>query len=512
MPSRAPLPDLLPAQVAPSGVTLDGRDPHLAGAETIALPVIAEAGSLVLGPGAASLADELDLLGVLDSEGASGKAGEVTVLPVPSGTELNAALRRVLLVGVGSASADEFRRAGAALARATRGRASVSTTIPSVEPDVALEPFLIGVILASFSFDWRAAGPASTPVTSVVLAELGPTYAAARDRAVALATAGWQARFLATVPSNVKSPAWLADQAKTAARAAGLTAKVWDERALAREGFGGILGVGKGSSRPPRFVRLDYTPTKVTRRTKHVVLVGKGITFDSGGYNIKPGESMATMKRDMTGAGVVLATMSALGALEAPVKVTGLLCIADNLVSGAAMRPGDVLRHYPGDDSARTSEVTNTDAEGRLVLADGLSYAVREIKPDVLVDIATLTGAVKVALGQQVGGLYATADTLASALSEAGAATGEPWWRLPLAGIYEERLASKVADADNGAGGPGSITAALFLQHFTGGLPWAHLDIASVGDAPADRDEWTAGPTGFGARTLATWLAAGAPL
>ncbi|MFT4263859.1 MAG: leucyl aminopeptidase family protein [Nocardioides sp.] len=501
----------LPPQVTPPAVTLDGRDPHLIGAEIIALPVSAEGDSWVLGPGAAAVAEELDLLGVLESERATGKAGEVIALPVPGGTPVNPSLRRVLLVGIGSGTGDDFRRAGAALARAVRDRSTVHTTIPAADPSVGLEPFVVGVVLASFSFDWRAAGPASHPVESVVLSELGPTYVVDRDRALAIALAGWRARFLATVPSSVKSPEWLAQQARDVAASAGLEIAVWDEKALAREGFGGILGVGQGSANPPRFVRLDYAPAKTTRRTPHVALVGKGITFDSGGYNIKPGEGMSTMKRDMTGAGVVLSVMGALAALDVPVKVTGLLCIAENMVSGSAMRPGDVLRHYPGDDSARTSEVTNTDAEGRLVLADGLSYAVREIKPDVLLDVATLTGAVKVALGQQVGGLYATTDALAAALSAAGAETGEAWWRLPLASVYEEKLASKVADADNSAGSPGSITAALFLQHFTGGLPWAHLDIASVGDAPADRDEWTPGPTGWGARTLLTWLAAGAP-
>jgi leucyl aminopeptidase len=500
----------LPAQVTPPSITLDGRDPHLAGAEIVALPVLREDDALVLGPGSASLSDEIDLLAALEFGKATGAAGEVTALPVPTGTELNPALRQVLLVGVGSASADEFRKAGAALARAVRDREAVHASVPAVDPEVGLEPFITGVVLASFSFDWRADGPASTPVGTVVLAELGPTYADLRDRAVTIAEAGWQARFLATVPSNLKSPQWLADQARTTAERTGLTIKVWDEEALAREGFGGILGVGAGSANPPRFVRLDYTPAKAGRRTPTIVLVGKGITFDSGGYNLKPGESMGTMKRDMTGAGVVLATMAALKALDVPVKVVGLLCIAENLVSGAAMRPGDVLRHYPGDAGARTSEVNNTDAEGRLVLADGLSYAVREIKPAAIVDIATLTGAVKVALGQQLGGLFATSDEFAAAIRDAGASTGEPWWRLPLSDLYEERLSAKIGDGDNSAGGPGSITAALFLQHFTGGLPWAHLDIASVGDAPADRDEWTQGPTAFGARTLLTWLSAGA--
>jgi leucyl aminopeptidase len=190
------------------------------------------------------------------------------------------------------------------------------------------------------------------------------------------------------------------------------------------------------------------------------------------------------------------------------VRVTGLVPAAENAISGDALRPGDVVRHWGG----RTSEITNTDAEGRLVLADALAYASAELAPDVLVDVATLTGGVKVALGQQLGGLFATDDTLATALLDAGERAGEPLWRLPLYAGYEDRLASKVADADNSPPGPQPIMAALFLQHFVGTapsgrtVPWAHLDIASVGDVEQDRHEWTAGPSGFGARLLLTWL------
>ncbi len=232
------------------------------------------------------------------------------------------------------------------------------------------------------------------------------------------------------------------------------------------------------------------------------MLVGKGITFDTGGLSIKPRDAMMSMKRDMTGAGVVLSVMAALSAVDCPVRVTGLLPLAENSVGADSIRPGDVLRHYGG----RTSEVTNTDAEGRLVLADALAYAVAEVRPDVLVDVATLTGAVKMALGQRTGGLFATDDRLADRLRTASLAADEPLWRLPLTPDYEDRISSKVADADNAGGAPGAITAALFLQHFTGGLPWAHLDIASVGDSPVDAFEYTPGATGFGARLLLHWL------
>jgi len=486
----------LPRQVTPPVFVLSDAAPGALDGQVIALPVWADDDALIIGPGADGI--DADLLGLLDLEGATGKAGEVTAYPLLG----DGPTRRILLVGVGDQSRTAFRRAGAALARAVRDVESVATSIPALEPETALEPFVAGLVLGSFGFNWRSAGPGWEAVRSVTLAELGPVYAAALERAEAMARASWLARFLATVPSNLKSPQWLAEQAVAVAEEAGLKAAVWDESALEAEGFGGILGVGSGSATPPRMVRLDYTPTKHTRSTPTIALVGKGITFDTGGLTIKPAEGMTTMKRDMTGAAVVLATMSALAAVDCPVKVVGLLPMAENAISGSAMRPGDVLRHYGG----RTSEVTNTDAEGRLVLADAMAYAVEKVKPDALVDVATLTGAIKVALGQQVGGLFATSDTLADAILEAGETAGEPLWRFPLAAAYEERLASKVADADNGPGGPGAITAALFLQHFSGGLPWAHLDIASVGDAPADDYEWTPGPTGFGVRALLTWL------
>ncbi|MFE6559193.1 leucyl aminopeptidase family protein, partial [Nocardioides sp. NPDC057767] len=313
--------------------------------------------------------------------------------------------------------------------------------------------------------------------------------------------------FFATVPSNLKNPAWLAEQATALGGETGLEVTVWGEDQLATEGFGGIVAVGQGSATPPRLIRLDYTPRKAGRRTPTVVLVGKGITFDTGGLNIKPGDGMINMKRDMTGGAVVLAVMSALAEIGCPVKVVGLIAAAENAISGSALRPGDVVTHYGG----RTSEVTNTDAEGRLVLADAMAYAVDKIKPAALVDIATLTGAMRVALGQTMAGYFADDDALSTQLREASDLSGETLWRMPLVADYEDKLSSKVADADNAPGGPGAITAALFLHHFTGGIPWAHLDVA-CGDAYADVHELTPGPTGFGARVLLTWLAAADPL
>jgi leucyl aminopeptidase len=503
----------LPPQVSPPQFAVTATRPHaLAGVEVIALPVLPgdDDGAPLLGPGAAEVSESLglDLLALLESSPGSAKAGAVTVMPVPLGAADNADLRQVVLVGMGSAGADDFRRAGAALARATHDRGVVATTIPAVEPAVGLEPFVVGMILGSFGFAWRSQPAEHVPPAQVVLAGLADDDGKSVARAVAVGGASWRARVLASVPSNLKNPAWLADRAVELADTAGLAVRVWDERELAEEGFGGIIAVGRASATPPRLVRLDYTPRRSSRRTPTVVLVGKGITFDTGGLSIKPGEAMSTMKRDMTGGAVVMSVLAALADVECPVKVVGLVPAAENAVGGSSVRPGDVVRHYGG----RTSEVTNTDAEGRLVLADAMAWAVEQLEPDVLVDVATLTGAIKVALGQQVGGLFANDDELADRLLESGGRAGEPLWRFPLAEAYEEKLSSRVADADNAPGGPGAIVAALFLQHFAGGVPWAHLDIASTGDAPADSYEWSKGPTGFGVRLLLDWLGGPDPL
>lgn len=488
--------------------------PHaVVGVDVVAVPVLPADGDgdqVVLGPGAEELADRVgvDLLGVLELSSATGAAGEVTTVPVPLGSPDNAALRLVLLVGVGAQRPQDLRRAGAAVARASRNRDAVATSVPAIATDDGVEAFVVGAMLGSFAFSWRSGPPEHRPVARVVLCDLPGSLGTLVARAVAIGGAGWRSRMLSTVPSNLKNPPWMADQAVEIGAEAGLEVTVWDEKRLAADGFGALLAVGQASESPPRLIRMDYTPRKAGRRTPTVVLVGKGITFDTGGLSIKPGEAMVNMKRDMTGGAVVMATMAALAAVGCPVKVVGLIAAAENSVGGDAMRPGDVVTHYGG----RTSEVTNTDAEGRLVLADALTYAVEEVRPDVIVDVATLTGAMKVALGQQVGGFFSTDETLAATLRAASLAAGEPLWRFPLTDAYESKLVSTVADSDNAPNGPGAITAALFLRHFVGDVPWAHLDIASVGDSPDDAFEWNKGPSGFGARALLQWLGSERPL
>ncbi|HSV38581.1 MAG TPA: leucyl aminopeptidase family protein, partial [Nocardioidaceae bacterium] len=422
------------SQVSPPDVALNELPPsRVVGAEVVALPMLPGDDGVTLGPGSAELLDELDvdLFALLEHHKASGKAGEVVEHVVLDRTGLtNDTLRIVLLVGVGAAEPADLRKAGAALARRTKGHSTVATSLAALADDAGLRAFVEGLVLGSFAFHRKSVDPSPPPVARVVLAGLAEPAKRkpALERAMAMAGAAWLARTLALVPSNEKNPVWMAERAAEVSAAAGLEITVWDEKQLREEGFGGIVGVGQGSENPPRFVRIDYTPKKSGRRTKHVVLIGKGITFDTGGYSIKPAEAMMNMKRDMTGAGVVIAVMGALAAVDCPVRVTGLLACAENSVSGRAMRPGDVLRHYGG----RTSEITNTDAEGRLVLADALAYAAKQLKPDVLVDIATLTGAMKISLGQRIGGYFANDDALAALVEAAGASAGEPLWRMPL--------------------------------------------------------------------------------
>jgi leucyl aminopeptidase len=497
--SGASQPTFEVTEPAPSR-TASGAEPALA------IPVLAGGDGIEAGPGAAELEEDLglDVLAALEGLGARGAAGELHRLPVPG--------RQVYAVGVGAGTADDLRRAGAVLGRVVTDD-ELCSSVSAVGDDAGLTAFVAGVVLGSFSFTLRTTDVPAR-VRTVTLCCSGPDDEAAGvlDRARAVAVASWQARWLATVPSNIKDPAWLADQAVALAEEQQLATDVWDEERLAADGFGGILAVGRGSASPPRLVRLDYEPStgaaRGGRRTPRVVLVGKGITFDTGGLSIKPGEAMVNMKRDMTGAAVVTGVMSALRAVGCPVRVTGLLACAENAIGADAMRPGDVLRHYGGT----TTEVTNTDAEGRLVMADALAYADAELDPAVLVDVATLTGAMKVALGLRTGGFFATHDGLADSVLTASRASGERVWRMPLVDEYDALLDSSVADLDNAPGHAGAITAALFLRNFTGGRPWVHFDIASVGDAPEDRDEWTKGPTGFGVRLLLHWLGSANPL
>ncbi len=276
---------------------------------------------------------------------------------------------------------------------------------------------------------------------------------------------------------------------------------MWEPDQLVAEGFGGISAVGRGSARGPRLVRLDWAPAGATR---HVVLVGKGITFDTGGISIKPKEGMKLMRKDMGGAAAVCAATLAAARLNLPVRVTALAPLAENAVGADAWRPGDVIRHYDG----QTSEILNTDAEGRVVLADALAYAAR-LDPDNVIDLATLTGANAVALGKRTAALYTDNDDLARTLAQAAQAAGEQVWRLPLVEEYVDSLRSDVADLVNATEiGAGSITAALYLREFTGAARpgWAHFDMSAPSWVDSADGELSRGATGWGVRTLVRWL------
>jgi len=434
----------------------------------------------------------------------TGRAGEVAA----SVAGLGSGASRVVFLGVGDRSPAALRKAGAALARQVpAGRAAVVTVVLD-EADEGRQAFTEGLLLGSYRYSLKSADPAGSGPTQISLLVAGPTDRAQAvvDRAVTVAGAVALARDLSNTPSSVKSPAWLAAEAVSLADRHSLRSRVWTDADLVSGGFGGLLGVGSGSVRPPRLIELSYEPPGWDR---HVVLVGKGITFDSGGLSLKPNDNMKLMKTDMAGGAAVIAVMSALTALGVPTRVTGLVAAAENMPSGSALRVGDVITHYGG----RTVEVLNTDAEGRLVLADALAYADQVLDPDVLVDIATLTGAARVALGSVMAAMYATQDALAADLLAAGTASGDRLWRMPLAGEYRDGLESSVADLANvahGAGRAGSIDAALFLREFAGERPWAHLDIAGAARAPADDGEISKGATGFGTRLLLHWLSAGA--
>lgn len=428
--------------------------------------------------------------------GLSGEAGAVTAVAA----DLGAGPVRLLLTGVGDESPGALRTAGAEAVRRASGR---STLLAALGADAAPEggsALAEGLLLASYVFTRASGEPRETPPSAVY------TFAADDDiaRASALAEASALARDLTNTPSSEKTPAWMADRAVEAANEAGLGVRVWDADALRAEGFGGILAVGMGSAVPPRLVELRYEPDDADG---HVVLIGKGITYDSGGLSLKPPAGMQTMKTDMAGGAAVIGAMSALPALGVRTRVTGLVPLAENMPSGSALRPGDVITHYGG----QTVEVLNTDAEGRLVLADALVRADRDLDADVVVDVATLTGAAKVALGLTTAALYTADDALAGEFAGAARLSGENVWRMPLTEDYRFVLDSSVADLTNvatsTASGPaGSIEAALFLREFTGGRRWVHLDAAGPARATKATAELTKGATGWGARLLLTWL------
>jgi leucyl aminopeptidase len=445
----------------------------------------------------------IDIVAELRAAGFDGALGNVA--HVASRGSLRAPM--IVAVGLGrqaDLSTAVVRRGAAALARAAHRARSVATTLHQIgeEAQPAAQAVVEGLILGVYQY---AAYRRET--TPSVIAQVSLCGGDAADVEIGIqvgqitAQASCITRDLVNTPPQDKRPPLLADRCVELARAYDVEVRVLDEAALAEGGYGGILGVGQGSSAPPRLVEVRYQPTNPRA---HVAVVGKGITFDSGGLSLKPSASMETMKTDMAGAATAFSVVLAAAQLELDIAVTAVLALAENMPSGTATRVSDVLTFKNGV----TSEVINTDAEGRLVLADALVHA-SELGPDVVVDIATLTGAAVVALGDRIGVVIANDDDIARALVQAGEPAGEPLWQLPLAKReYGERVEGTIADLKNvGGRAAGTIFAALFLERFVGdGIRWAHLDIAGTAWTDEAYGEHGKGATGIPTRTLLEWL------
>ena len=396
-----------------------------------------------------------------------------------------------------------LRTAGAALGRKVRGKAIELISLCAQSP-AEIRAHGISILLGAYTWNLKSGKPSEIATVALATKEKS-----AVQEASVIARALYTARDLIHTPSNIKNPLWLAQEAKKIAQEKGLAISVLAGKDLAK--FGGLRAVGNSSPKPgPRFIELSYVPKGKARAASalpHVVIVGKGITFDTGGISLKrPYEFMTAMKSDMAGAAAALATISALPDLQPQVRVTVLMMCAENALSGTAQRPSDVITQYDGT----TVEIINTDAEGRLVLADGLGYAVENLDPDYLVDIATLTGSATLGLGRQYAALYTRDSRLAKELVAIGESSGERVWHMPLVDDYTDSLESDVADlnhaADKGDYSAGSVTAALFLEHFVGDSRWFHLDIAGTGRSETDTGENAKGGTGFGVRFFIDWI------
>ena len=467
-----------------------------------AVPVEAGAVGVPVGTGG----EPSEVLGLsraaLAAVGFAGKTGQTLTIPAADG-------RLRVAVGIGDVKALRaagIRDAAAAFARAAASYPRLALLLgdlADVDPAMAAQASVEGILLARYSYDPLKREPDDVPVESIALAATSAQRAAATagaTRGQTLAGATMLARDLANTPPAHLTAVRMAEVAAELAAQSGIEAEVFDRDALVRLGCGGLIGVNGGSAEEPRMIRLRYHPaTAGDRAAPRLALVAKGIMYDSGGLSLKPADAVhATMKNDMSGAAAVLAAMSVLRELGCPAAVTGYLMCTDNLPSGTALRLGDVITIHGGT----TVEVLNTDAEGRLVMADALVMAAEE-RPDAIVDIATLTGACLRALGASMAGVLGSSQPLVDQVLTAAAATDELAWQLPLHRKYRAELDSDVADLTNMGGvNAGAITAALFLAEFAGDVPWAHIDMAGTAQVDAPRSWLTKGCSGFGARLL----------
>jgi leucyl aminopeptidase len=468
--------------VVPGGPMLD---------EEVDLLVVPVFSDLVWGPGAEAVADGLGpwLEAFLEAREFTGASGQLAAVPGGS-----LPCREVAFVGLGDDADAETLRQGAGLVGRFAGPyRTVATTLGSVEIDGAEDAVIVGYLLGSYRYDDYRSEPKPRVNERLALLDATAGTADAIRRATAVARGVTLARDLINRPAVDKPPAALAQVALDLSDR--IAAEIVDEVEAAERGYGGLIAVGSGATNPPRMVILRYEPADAEAS---VAFVGKGIVFDSGGLSLKQAAMMETMKTDMAGAATVYGAMQAIAELDLPIRVLGVTPLAENMTGGAAQRPGDVFTAYRG----KTVEVLNTDAEGRLVLADGLGIAV-EADPDLIVDIATLTGAAKVALGPSVGAIFGNDDGAVAAVEAAARFCGEPMWTLPFERSYRDQLKSTIADLKNiGTRYGGAITAALFLSEFVDDRPWVHLDIAGPARAEKAEHYLSAGGTGFAVRTL----------
>jgi leucyl aminopeptidase len=498
-----------------TSLRISDKSPADVKADALVIGVVAGADgpALASGRGAPDLPRALrtSLGGSLVGLGVTGKPDQV--LRIPSSGAVAAPV--LVLTGLGQPptgrggyDGETLRRAAGAATRTLDGTASVAIALPTADAADA-GAIAEGALMGAYAFTRhrsRTAKDSKPPVRSVTVLGANPREKAVREaaaRAEAVGAGVALTRDLVNTAPGDQPPAAFADAVVASVKGTSVKATVLHEKALAKGGYGGIIGVGKGSTRPPRLVRLDYRPAKATA---HLALVGKGITFDSGGLSLKPPAGMEAMKSDMAGAAAVAAAVKAIAELGLPIRVTGWLCVAENMPSGSAQRPSDVMTTYGG----RTVEVLNTDAEGRLVLADGI-VAASEEHPDLIVDVATLTGHQVVALGTRVSAIMSNDDQLRGQIGRAAERTGEQFWPMPLPPELRASMDSQVADIANmGERMGGMLVAGLFLKEFVGNqegseeqIPWAHLDIAGPafnGETPFGYTP--KGGTGVAVRTL----------
>jgi leucyl aminopeptidase len=489
----------------------------LAPSDVIGVPVAVDDQGLLLPKGLPTLAAGVAIPAEVDTawakaQGFDAKPGEALAIRSVGGST-------VLLLGIGTpvaADADVWRRLGAAAVRASSRAGSLAILVPlpsTVPVNRVAQAVAEGSLLAAYRPDGSKSAPSDAPsgevrlvpVSSDVMSEATTTqFDQGTQRAIAVAGAVTWARDLINRPAAQLTPRDLAAEAQRHLQGIPRTSvEVWDETKIESERLGGLLGVSRGSLEPPRLVVATYEPEHAPASAFHVVLVGKGITFDSGGLSLKTPAGMMTMKTDMSGAAIVLGALGVAARLGSNVRITAIAPITENLPGQRATKPGDVLTMRNG----KTVEVLNTDAEGRLVLADGLSLAA-ELDPDAVIDVATLTGAVGTALGDQLAAVLGTDERLVDDLRVCGAYQGEDLWELPLFEKYDAHLDSDIADMKNIGKPPlaGTIVAGLFLKRFAGTAPWAHLDIASTGRADSDSGYIVKGATAFSLRLLAEYL------